>query len=242
MAHRSDDSMLFSFKGLFDLERQRVHQEETSRIRQTEVARLELEQRERLAEEARVGWLKAEAETRRQYELRAREEAVRLSALKLAALEHARIQAQSDARLAELEQEQAHQTRLKSLVESNRLRSARRLSAAATALWLFTLAAVATLYFGKLSPENARLQSAYDRLVSAERARSSEATRLLAQAEAQRVALAKENRRLRGQTSASESGRAASASKSRAKSAPTKTATPPDKPCRKDGDPMADCL
>ncbi len=202
MAHRSDDSMLFSFKGLFDLEGQHDQLEEAARIRQAEVGRLELEQRKRLAEEARLGWLKAEEETRRQYELRAREQEVRLSALKLAAVERARIQAESDARLAELEQEQAHQTRVKTLVESSRLRSARRFAATTTALWLLTLAAVAALYFGKLSPENARLQSAYDRLVKAERARSAEATRLLSQAEARRLALAKENRRLRAQQSA----------------------------------------
>lgn len=196
MSDRRDDTM-FSFRGLFDLERQPGQQEEAAHIRKVELERLELEQRRRLVGEAQARQEKAEREARRQHELHAREEAARYDALRLAAIERARVEEESRARMAEREQEQVHEKRLLEIRRDDQLRAARRVALAGGAAFLCTLVAGATLYFGKLQPENERLQVAYDRLVAAERARSAEATRLLAQADAKRIALRKENEKLR---------------------------------------------
>ncbi|HMR75017.1 MAG TPA: hypothetical protein PKD61_07895, partial [Polyangiaceae bacterium] len=164
MSDRRDDTM-FSFRGLFDLERQPGQQEEAAHIRKVELERLELEQRRRLVGEAQARQEKAEREARRQHELHAREEAARYDALRLAAIERARVEEESRARMAEREQEQVHEKRLLEIRRDDQLRAARRVALAGSAAFLCTLMAGATLYFAKLQPENERLQRAYDRLV-----------------------------------------------------------------------------
>ncbi|MEZ4221040.1 MAG: hypothetical protein R3B13_08925 [Polyangiaceae bacterium] len=222
MADRRDDSMLFPFKGLFDLGRKRVQPEEEARLRQVEIERLEQEQRERLVAEARARRLKAEEATRHQYELRAREEAARLEAFKLAAVEHARADAEARARAREADLERSHQERLEAFRHDAHLRGVRRTALFLAGAWVLTVLTGGALYFAKLEPETARLQDAYDRLVTAERARSSEATRLLERAEQKRRALAKDNEALREQLVGTGASLRESKAKPRAKRAPAR--------------------
>src|SRR5512138_3672464 len=91
---QKESSVLFSLQELFNLEQDRIKQEDDEKKRRAEMearAREEAERRARAEEQARV---MAEEERRRLEESRQREESARLDALRQAEIERARVEAE----------------------------------------------------------------------------------------------------------------------------------------------------
>src|SRR5262245_3875724 len=112
MAEQKESSVLFSLKELMSLEEDRIRQEDDDKKKreQAEVqARLDAERRTRDAEEAR---LLAENERRRQDEQRMREEQARIEAIRHGEVEKAKKDAENQARLRTLQQQQDHERQL----------------------------------------------------------------------------------------------------------------------------------
>ena len=192
MAARRDDSMLFSLQGLSPADRQRVERE----LRQ-----------HRLAAAAAA----ARAESKRQADLErgrlAGEEAERQGEAELqarAAIERARAEFESRAKVELLELQHAHERRMRAL-ES---RGQRGNQVAALGLVVAMVCVVGSLgfYLGKVRPETARVQRAYDTLVAAERHRAEETKRMLEKSERRRAELATELQVARRRIDAREGG------------------------------------
>jgi hypothetical protein len=125
--------------------RRRAEEEMAARIRAEHRARLEQEAL-MVAEEAR---LRAEAAARR-------EEAARHEAVRLVALDKARIEAVQAAQIALLTQEQEHERRVAALVAEHHRRTLSRTLIAAAGLTVGIVGALAAVYFAHLRPEGAR--------------------------------------------------------------------------------------
>jgi colicin import membrane protein len=120
MAEQKESSVLFSLKELMNLEEDRIKQEDDERKRKEEAekqARLDAERRAREAEEAR---LQSDAERRRQEEQRQREEQARLEAIRQAEVEKARHDAENQARLRAMQQQQDHERQLAALSQDKK--------------------------------------------------------------------------------------------------------------------------
>ena len=120
MAEQKESSVLFSLKELMSLEEDRIRQEddEKKKREQAEVqARLDAERRTREAEEARLA---TEAERRRVEESRQREETARLEAMRQGEVERARHDAENQARLRAMQQQQDHERQLAALSQDKK--------------------------------------------------------------------------------------------------------------------------
>ena len=112
MAEQKESSVLFSLKELMSLEEDRIKQEDDDKKRKEAAelhARQETERRAREAEEARM---QGEAERRRQDEQRTREETARVDAIRQGEVEKARHEAEQQARLRAMAQQQDHERQL----------------------------------------------------------------------------------------------------------------------------------
>ncbi len=112
MAEQKESSVLFSLKELMSLEEDRIKQEDDDKKRKEAAelhARQEAERRAREAEEARM---QGEAERRRQDEQRTREETARVDAIRQGEVEKARHEAEQQARLRAMAQQQDHERQL----------------------------------------------------------------------------------------------------------------------------------
>jgi colicin import membrane protein len=160
MAEQRESSMLFSLRGLMDVEQQRIDLEADARRRALEEIRMAREE-DALRERAR------------------RERSDHVERIRLGVIERARLQAEATARLELVEQRHAHERQLSALRDELRRRRERQLTLASLLFAVASSAAGVGLYFGKVRPEAERLQIAYDELVLAERARAVESKRLL---------------------------------------------------------------
>lgn len=118
MAEQKESSVLFSLKELMNLEEDRIRQEEDDKQKKADAeqqARLDAERRALEAEQSR---LRAEDEVRRAEELRAREEAARLEAMRMATVETARVAAEQQARLQAQKEAQDHEQKITAIKES----------------------------------------------------------------------------------------------------------------------------
>lgn len=192
MAARRDDSMLFSLHGLSASDRQRIERE----LRQ-----------HRLAAAAAA----ARAESRRQADLeRARlavEEAERQRAAELqarAAIDRARAEFESRAKVELLELQHAHERRMR-VLESRGQRGS-QLAALGLVVGVVCVAGSLGIYLGKVRPETSRVQRAYDALVLAERTRAEETKRMLEQSEKRRAELTTELEAARRRIDAEQAG------------------------------------
>lgn len=248
MAHGRDDSMLFSLRGLLDLEKERLERESAERRRQEEVAQALERERERIRREAEDRKRSSMIEAARLAEQRRREEEARLEALKQAAVECARVEAESRARAELTDKVHEHERALTLLKEEARRTRARHLSAAGFALFAISLVTSTTLYFAKLRPEAQRLHAAFDELVSAEHNRAEETKRLLERAERRRSELESELETAKKRIDTLESEKTTPASDTPARGGTVPAATKPgasragNTPCVDDGDPMNPCL
>jgi len=112
MAEQKESSVLFSLKELMTLEEDRIKQEEDQKRAAEEAAaraRAEAERRVREEEEARM---RAEEDRRRAEDLRTREEAARLEAIRHGEVEKARVEAENQARIQQLRHQQEHEREL----------------------------------------------------------------------------------------------------------------------------------
>jgi colicin import membrane protein len=179
MAEYRESSMLFSLKGLMDVEDRRVTAERAEQQRKLDAARAARLESERVAREAQARLAEAARERAFHEELSRREHLARLQTRREAELERARHEAEARARLELSAQEQAHAERLRQMAEQTRARRGRTWSVGASSLAALTLVASLGLYFGKFRPEAERMQKAYAELASAQEQRADAAQRLL---------------------------------------------------------------
>lgn len=245
MADQRESSFMFSLKGLLDVEKQRVQQEEARNLRQAELDRARTRERERFALEMMEKKRLAELELTRLEQQRQREEATRIEALRLATLERARIESEGRAQLEVLEQQQDHERKLCAIRESARKKRASQLAIAGFALAALTSVGFSGLYFGKLRPEAEHLSRAYDDLVAAERNRAEETEKLLARADGRNDDLRRELHVARNRIDALESRPVAPAPGEKPTLGPREPVpprVPPRGGCKDDGDPLDPCF
>jgi colicin import membrane protein len=120
-------------------------------------ARIEAEHRARLEQEA---LLRAEDARHRAEAATRREEAARCEAVRIAALERARMEAEQQAKIALLTQQHAHERELAALEREQQRQAHRRLGYGAAALAAAILGTLASVYFGQIRPEAARTERA----------------------------------------------------------------------------------
>jgi colicin import membrane protein len=249
MAEHRETSLIFSLEGLLQRERERIHEEEAQhreRLREAHERQVNAEREAREDEERR----RAEQEQRfREERLRAREEAARVEALRHAELERARVDAQARARLEVMAQQQEHERRMADIRKDVVQRRSRLIALTSSALAAALAFGAAALWFGKIAPEGAALQRAYDDLVAAERRRADETRRLVARAEQRRVELLDElertTNRLHDVEGELERGDERRPPTTRRR--PANPVQPPGRPapreeCKDDGDPLNGCL
>ncbi len=140
--------------------------------------------------EARVQRERWAREAREIAERRGQAEEAHLAALTQITMHATRAEARAR-EVDVLEQRLAHERKM---LELERARRPRRVSLALVGFGsAFTCIALAVgVYFGKLLPDQRRLQAAYEELVQSERRRAEETKRLLARSEARRAELARE--------------------------------------------------
>ncbi len=166
-------SILFTLQNLKDLEHEQAERTGPDQL----LAQVE---RARLARERR----------REQESARQRDEQARIEAMKQAEIARALAEAETQARLEVLAREQQHRERMVSIELEARTRRGRVLGRLGLVAGLIVVAGTLGVYVLKVRPETARIQSAYDRLVSAERKRGDDVEQLLAQERARRERLA----------------------------------------------------
>lgn len=134
-----ESSVLFSLKELMTLEEDRLKKEEDTRlatIRASEAAQAEADRRTRDAEAARM---RAEADRKLHEEVRAREEAARLEAMRQAEVERARVEAESRGRLEQMARTQAHERELAALAQDKKKKRLSLLVGVGGAVLLLTI-------------------------------------------------------------------------------------------------------
>lgn len=156
-------SILFTLQSLKDLEHERAAGRTGSGhlLRQVDSARVARERRRQ-----------REAEQRR-------EDEARIEAMKQAEVARALADAEARARLERIEREQQHRQRLAAIDAEARARRQRLVSRLGILVTLLVMAGALGVYVFKVRPETERIQSAYDRLVSAERKRADDVEQLL---------------------------------------------------------------
>jgi len=166
-------SILFTLQGLKTLEHERV-------VKPTGPDRL-LHQ----VESARI-----DRERRRQRESqREREELARIEAMKQTEIARALADADARARLELLARQQQHRQRLAAIDAEARARRQRLVGRLAVLVTLAVMAGAIGVYVFKVRPESERIQSAYERLVLAERKRADDVEQLLSREQARRQRL-----------------------------------------------------
>lgn len=148
-----ESSVLFSLRELMSIEAERTAEErqrEADTIESDRRAKMEAELRLRAAEEARM----RENDARRAAEQAAmREETARHEAMRLAAVERARIEAEQSARLAKMELERKHERELAVIhTDEDKLRY-KRVALLGTGVFALALASVVGFYFGVHKPK-----------------------------------------------------------------------------------------
>lgn len=178
MASRRDDSSPISLPGLFGTNQDRTLRALRAHRLAMDAVRARAEAKERAERDAELESLRLACEA-------ARQEAVRA----------ARAEAAARARIELVELTRAHERRMAEI--RGRGQRGAQLAAAALTVAALCLGGVLGVYFGKIRPENRRVQRAYDELVAAERQRAVETRRMLEQSERRRAELAKELERMR---------------------------------------------
>jgi hypothetical protein len=238
-----ESSLLFSLESLLETERERVQREarEAQERREQELARVvELAERRRLATQQ-----EREARERRQLleQERERLEQERIDAMKLATVERARIEAESHARIVELEQAQKHGLALSRLREQESTVRYRTLFWLSSAALLVTLALSLSAFLGLVRPAHAREQQSLKDLVAATEARVSATERALSAERSKSQALEEHVKQLQ---SAAATPKASDPKTPPGLRPPLHQGgmikEPPRRPCKDNGDPLNPCL
>jgi hypothetical protein len=242
-----ESSLLFSLESLLETERERVQREarEAQKRRDEELKRVaEAAERRRVAaqraSEARERRLALEQE-------RQRIEQERIDAMKRAAVERARIEAEGELRLIEVEQARQHDLALAKIREGERTTRYRTLSWLSSGALLTVCIAAGVSYFALLRPTHAREMEQLhallgatesraglqERALTAERNETSRLGRRIAELEAQLA------RSMQPDPKSTSVGQGARTSETRPVAAPPKVDVPP---CVDNGDPLNPCL
>jgi len=149
-----DNSVLFSMNQLMNEYEMRVLEEQEEAARkaaaderiQLEAARLANEEAARKAHEENMRKIREEAAQR--------EEAVRLDALRQAAIERARIEAEKQAQIEMQTRAREHELALEALREDQKKKKLERSIRLGAACGVMALVGIVGLYFGKLKPDH----------------------------------------------------------------------------------------
>lgn len=236
-----ESSLLFSLESLLETERERVQREarEAQERREQELARVvELAERRRVATQQ-----EREARERRQLleQERERLEQERIDAMKLATVERARIEAESHARIVELEQAQKHGLALSRLREQESTVRYRTLFWLSSGALLVTLGLSLTAFLGLVRPAHAREQQNLKDLVAATEARVSATERALSAERSKSQALEEHVKQLQ---SAAATPKASAPKPQTVPSRPAQhgPGRVEEPPCKDTGDPLNPCL
>jgi colicin import membrane protein len=153
MAEQKESSVLFSLKELMNLEEDRIKQEEEEKKRRAEAeiqARADAERRAREQEQAR---LQAEEDRRRNEELRKKEEAARIDAIRHGEIEKARIEAEQRAKMEALTKQQEHERHLTSLQHDDHKKKLQRMVTFSIAGAAIFIIGGLGIYLGKIKPD-----------------------------------------------------------------------------------------
>ena len=195
MANMQESSVLFSLNQLMNIEQERLREEEEAERRHREgIERARLDS-ERLALAEQEAQIQAETARRRAEEAAKREEAPRLEAIQLAAIERARAEAENRARANAMTQQHAHEQRLAVIAGAGRKSGLTRGAGLGVALSILLACGGLGVYFGKIKPEadlayaqkDAELATQQDEMRRMQAALASETKRV----EASQIALAK---------------------------------------------------
>ena len=248
MAELRGGSLLFSLARLRDLEQERVEAEaarERQRLESEVRAQAEREHYQREADRMRT----LEIERRQAREVAAqREMEARAAAVKQAQLERARVEAEARSQIELLQCQQEHQRRLAQLSQVGRDRRDRVVLLVSATIAVVTVALAVGLYFGRVRPEQERMQAAYRELIRVAKERADYAERVAADTGAKNAALEGEIERLEQDLEAARKSCGPLEPRKPAADAPRPPAIrPPDRPvtkgpCINDGDPLNPCL
>jgi len=137
MAEQKESSVLFSLKELMSLEEDRIKQEDDDKKRK-EAAELHARQEtERKALEAEQARMQGDNERRRQDEQRTREEQARVEAIRQGEVEKARHDAENQARLRAMGQQQEHERQLAALSQDKKKKQLTYIALGIGALLIF---------------------------------------------------------------------------------------------------------
>lgn len=242
MAESRETSVLFSLKGLLELEDERVRAEARRRCEQVEREAAERDAAAlavREAERARIVAVERAAALQR---LAMEEERQRGEAARLAAVERARIEAEATARVALLERQQAHERTLREIAASGAGRQTRLVLLGSNAAWAALLAIAGAGYLSVLRPAEARQRAALAGLLQAETERAETSDRLARDAEVRARSLRERVTELERERAAAPLVAPAAPSRGRDRPSPaTGGGPPPPSPpeCRSEsGDPL----
>lgn len=189
MGELRESSLLFSLQSLLNHEKERVVEEAAERLAREREAERQRAQRLREAERAETERKLADERKRCEEEERARTEAARLEALRLAEVERIRNLAELRAEQDRDERVREHERKLAAIGAGAANGRARWSLVLAGLLAFAGVAALASLYFGKLKPLYERL-SEMEKLVTSERARADQAALTAQQSAKERAVLA----------------------------------------------------
>lgn len=237
-----ESSLLFSLEGLLETERERVQREarEAQRRRDEEMVRV-AEQASRLRLAAQQ---EREARERREAleQERARLEEERIEAMKRASVERARIEAEGQLRLVELEQVRKHDLALSQIRERQqaaRYRTLTWLSGTALAL---SVAGGLVAYFGWLEPAQARQLQHLQSVISSDAEQAKASLRALASERSLNQTLSARIEQLQGQLAVAPNVRPEPKLRPVASHPAGATPRPLHKHCVDNGDPIDGCI
>jgi hypothetical protein len=192
MSDIRDGSGLFSMRGMFQREHQRIAEEleaERQRLEARERARIE-HQREawELAEQLR----RDEQDRLRRAAQQRRDDQARIATIRECEIERMRLEADARAELEVAARKHEHDLKLEAIREQGRRRRAEQLALVVGALLIASIAAGLAFYFVKLRPEAERMHAVYEQLVQAERSRAEQTQLMLERSEKRRRDLARQ--------------------------------------------------
>lgn len=125
MSEQKESSVLFSLKELMNLEEDRIRTEEQHKAATAQAAEQARAAQERAAREAEEQRIRDEQERRRIEDVRGREEAARLEAIRHGEIEKARVEAEKQAQLAAMATQQQHERQLAAIKGDEQKKSLR---------------------------------------------------------------------------------------------------------------------
>lgn len=237
-----ESSLLFSLEGLLETERERVQREarEAQKRRDEEMIRVaEQASRLRLATQQ-----EREARERREAleQERARLEQERLDAMKSASVERARIEAEGQLRLIELEQVRKHDLALSQLRERQLAARYRTLTWLSSAAFGLSVAGGLTVYLGWIRPAEGRQLQHLQGIIDSDTEQAKASQRALTSERSLNLALSARVEQLQAELAAAPNVAPEPKLRPAPSHPPVGIRPPPHKHCVDNGDPIDGCI